>query len=129
MIIENPERLGLAQMHQLRGRVGRGSEQSFCVLLYKDPLSYTVTQRLSIMRQSSDGFVIAEHDLKMRGPGEVLGTRQAGLVRLKIADLLRDVGLLDAVKKASQQLVHHHPDLIDPLLKRWIGNSERFGQV
>ncbi|MGZ0788003.1 helicase-related protein, partial [Pseudomonas saponiphila] len=94
MIIENPERLGLAQLHQLRGRVGRGAIASHCVLLYKAPLSHTATQRLSVLRQSNDGFIIAQKDLEIRGPGEVLGTKQTGLAELKIADLVRDQALI-----------------------------------
>ncbi len=96
MVIENPERLGLAQLHQLRGRVGRGSVASHCVLLYKAPLSKTATKRLAVLRESNDGFVIAEKDLEIRGPGELLGTRQTGLAELKIADLIRD-GYLIAI--------------------------------
>ena len=90
MIIENPERLGLAQLHQLRGRVGRGSTQSYCVLLYQAPLSFMAQERLDVLRKTHDGFVIAERDLQLRGPGEVLGTKQTGLARLRIADLIRD---------------------------------------
>ena len=92
MIIENAERLGLAQLHQLRGRVGRGSAASSCVLLYQSPLSALARQRLETMRQTNDGFVIAEKDLELRGPGELLGTRQTGLAAFRVADLARDAG-------------------------------------
>ncbi len=94
MIIENPERLGLAQLHQLRGRVGRGAVASHCVLLYKSPLSKTAQKRLQVLRDSNDGFVIAQKDLEIRGPGELLGTRQTGNAEFKVADLLRDQAMI-----------------------------------
>lgn len=121
MIIENPERLGLAQLHQLRGRVGRGSVASYCVLLYQTPLSFQAEQRLKIMRDSCDGFYIAEEDLKLRGPGELLGTRQSGLMSFKVADLLRDQMLIDIVKKVGQQLVNDAPDNVEAIIQRWLG--------
>lgn len=129
MIIENPERLGLAQLHQLRGRVGRGSTESFCLLLYHPPLSRVAQERLAIMRETNDGFVIAEKDLEIRGPGEVLGTRQTGLLQFKVADLMRDSDLLPDVREATQQLVIKHKEYIEPLLNRWIANRQRYGQV
>ncbi len=129
MIIENPERLGLAQLHQLRGRVGRGRTESFCLLLYHAPLSRIAQERLSIMRETNDGFVIAEKDLEIRGPGEVLGTRQTGLLQFKVADLMRDSDLLPAVREATQEVVKNHKDSIDLLLERWVANRERYGQV
>lgn len=129
MIIENPERLGLAQLHQLRGRVGRGSTESFCLLLYHAPLSKIAQERLAIMRDTTDGFIIAEKDLEIRGPGEVLGTRQTGLLQFKVADLMRDSDLLSVVQEAAQQLVVNYPQAIEPLLDRWIANRERYGQV
>lgn len=129
MIIENPERLGLAQLHQLRGRVGRGSTESFCLLLYHPPLSRVAQERLTIMRETNDGFIIAEKDLEIRGPGEVLGTRQTGLLQFKVADLMRDSELLPAVREATQQLVIEHRECIEPLLNRWIANRQRYGQV
>lgn len=129
MIIENPERLGLSQLHQLRGRVGRGSAKSFCLLLYKNPLSFTSKQRIQVMRDHQDGFAIAEEDLKIRGPGELLGTRQTGLQMLKVADLQRDGDLLPQVREMAQQLWHHHPSTIEPLIQRWLGDSERFANV
>jgi ATP-dependent DNA helicase RecG len=129
MIIENPERLGLAQLHQLRGRVGRGSAASHCVLLYHAPLSALGRERLGIMRESTDGFVIAEKDLALRGPGEVLGTRQTGLVQFRIADLVRDADLLPDVQQAAQQLARSHPERVQPLLDRWIADGQHFAQV
>ncbi len=129
MIIENPERLGLAQLHQLRGRVGRGSAKSHCVLLYKSPLSFTSKQRLQVMRDSQDGFYIAEKDLEIRGPGELLGTRQTGLQMLRIADLQRDAGLLPQVQEMANDLWYQHPATVEPLIKRWLGNAERFANV
>ena len=129
MVIENAERLGLAQLHQLRGRIGRGDKQSACVLMYQPPLSQTVRQRLSILRESQDGFRVAEKDLELRGPGEVLGTRQTGLMRFRIADLLRDEHWLTAVKTAAETIVGEHPDAAHALVRRWIGAAGRFANV
>ncbi len=129
MIIENPERLGLAQLHQLRGRVGRGSRASHCVLLYSSPLSQQGQERLSAMRDSNDGFAIAEKDLALRGPGEVLGTRQTGDVAFKIANLERDGELLPAVKRCAQQLLQQHPQNCQPLIRRWLGFKDHYGVV
>jgi len=129
MIIENPERLGLSQLHQLRGRVGRGSAASHCVLLYGSPLSQHSRQRLRVMRESTDGFYIAEQDLQLRGPGEVLGTRQTGQMAFRIADLERDGDLLPAVKRAGQWLITHQPTLSQALLQRWLGGRERYLNV
>ena len=129
MIIENPERLGLAQLHQLRGRVGRGSAKSHCVLLYKSPLSFTSKQRLQVMRDSQDGFYIAEQDLEIRGPGELLGTRQTGLQMLRIADLQRDAALLPQVQEMANDLWYKHPASVQPLISRWLGDAERFANV
>jgi len=129
MIIENPERLGLAQLHQLRGRVGRGSAVSHCVLLYHPPLSQIGRERLGIMRETNDGFIIAEKDLELRGPGEMLGTRQAGLLQCKVADLMRDADLLPAVRDAAQALVARWPDHVSPLLDRWLRHGQQYGQV
>ena len=122
MVIENPERLGLAQLHQLRGRVGRGAKESHCVLLYGTPLSRQASERLKIMRQTSDGFVIAEKDLELRGPGEVLGTRQTGELQLRIADLQRDGHLLALVKNTADKLLQDHPQNVPLLINRWLGN-------
>jgi ATP-dependent DNA helicase RecG len=129
MIIENPERLGLAQLHQLRGRVGRGTAASHCVLLYHPPLSFIGRERLGIMRETNDGFVIAEKDLELRGPGEMLGTRQTGLLQFKVADLMRDAHLLPAVRDAAQQLLARWPAHVTPLLERWLRHGQQYGQV
>jgi len=129
MIIENPERLGLAQLHQLRGRVGRGSAASHCVLLYRPPLSQLGRERLAIMRETCDGFLIAEKDLELRGPGEMLGTRQTGLLQFKVADLMRDAELLPAVRDAAQTLLARWPQHVSPLLERWLRHGQEYGQV
>jgi len=129
IIIENPERLGLAQLHQLRGRVGRGNQQSHCVLLYQAPLGEVSKQRLGVMRASTDGFYIAEQDLLIRGPGELLGSRQTGLQQLTVADLERDGHLLPQVKTMAEQLVSKHPQYVDAIIKRWMGNAEQFAQA
>ncbi|GAA0826081.1 ATP-dependent DNA helicase RecG [Marinomonas arenicola] len=129
MIIENPERLGLAQLHQLRGRVGRGQTASHCVLLYKAPLGQQGKERLSTMRETSDGFKIAEKDLELRGPGELLGTRQTGQWEFKVADLQRDKALLDDVQKAATQLHQHYPERVSPLLARWLPNHSQYLNV
>ncbi len=123
MIIENAERLGLAQLHQLRGRVGRGSKQSHCVLLYQSPLSQTGKARLNIMRHTTDGFKIAEEDLKIRGPGEILGTKQTGGLQFRIADLKRDAEWIPVAKEWAAKMVAHHPDLVKGLQARWIGQK------
>jgi ATP-dependent DNA helicase RecG len=129
MVIENPERLGLAQLHQLRGRVGRGHAASHCVLLYHPPLSQVGRQRLGIMRETCDGFIIAEKDLELRGPGEVLGTRQTGLLQFKVADLMRDAELLPAIRDAAQALLERWPHCINPLLERWLRHGQQYGKV
>ncbi len=129
MIIENAERLGLAQLHQLRGRVGRGSTKSSCVLMYHPPLSKLARERLAVMRETNDGFVIARKDLEIRGPGEVLGTRQTGMLQLKIADLQRDQGLLPAVADGANRLLEQNPDRVAPLIQRWLGGKTRYGSV
>ena len=129
MIIENPERLGLSQLHQLRGRVGRGEGDSYCLLMYQAPLSDTARQRLGILRDSNDGFVIAEKDLELRGPGEVMGTRQTGAVHFKIADLARDADLLDNIQQTGEQIFTESPDAIQPLCDRWLGTSTDYAEV
>jgi ATP-dependent DNA helicase RecG len=126
MVIENAERLGLAQLHQLRGRVGRGAEASSCVLMFKPPLSMLARQRLEVMRQSTDGFLIAEKDLELRGPGELLGTRQTGLAGFRIADLARDAHLLPAIQRAADELLAQAPDLAARVVERWVGSAARF---
>ena len=129
MVIENAERMGLAQLHQLRGRVGRGSQESTCVLLYKPPLTEIARERLGVMRDTNDGFEVARRDLELRGPGELLGTRQTGLARMRVADLLRDADLLPRVLQAATSLLEGNDDVIAPLLSRWIGTGERFSRV
>jgi ATP-dependent DNA helicase RecG len=129
MIIENAERLGLSQLHQLRGRVGRGATQSHCVLLYSPPISANGSARLKTMRETNDGFVIAEKDLELRGPGELLGTRQTGDMQLQIADLQRDAHLLPQIKQAAELLIKQHPQSVDPLIDRWLGNNQQYSQA
>jgi ATP-dependent DNA helicase RecG len=129
MIIENAERLGLSQLHQLRGRVGRGSQSSHCVLLYSPPISGNGSARLKIMRETNDGFKIAEKDLELRGPGEVLGTRQTGDMQLHIADLQRDAHMLPQIKHLAENLLLNHPNLVDGLIARWLGQSEQYAQA
>ncbi len=129
MVIENAERLGLAQLHQLRGRVGRGSSQSHCILLYQSPLSRDSKIRLTVLRDSNDGFYIAEKDLELRGPGQVLGTNQAGLMSFKIADLQRDALLLEDVKTSSELLLKNHQDEVELLIRRWLSDREEYVNV
>lgn len=129
MIIENAERLGLAQLHQLRGRVGRGSTESHCVLMYHGPLSQQGKERLAVMRETSDGFEIARKDLELRGPGEVLGTRQTGLLQLRIADLQRDQSLLAEASLCADRLLQHWPRQAALLIRRWVGAATRYGEV
>jgi ATP-dependent DNA helicase RecG len=129
MIIENPERLGLAQLHQLRGRVGRGNRQSSCVLLFQPPLSAQARERLAVLRESNDGFEIARRDMELRGPGEVLGTRQTGEMQFHIADLLRDEVLLEAVEQAAGRLQAEAPTHVAPLIRRWLGAAADYGEV
>jgi len=129
MIIENAERLGLAQLHQLRGRVGRGTAESHCLLLYQQPLGEVSKLRLGIMRESNDGFYIAERDLEIRGPGEILGTRQTGLMAFRIADLVRDSHLQPKVKLWAEKIRAQQPALVDPLIRRWIAQAEQYASV
>ncbi|WNN44269.1 ATP-dependent DNA helicase RecG [Winslowiella toletana] len=126
MIIENPERLGLAQLHQLRGRVGRGAVASHCVLLYKAPLSKTAQKRLQVLRDSNDGFVIAQCDLEIRGPGEMLGTRQTGNAEFKVADLLRDQAMIPEVQRVARHIHQHYPQQAQALIERWLPETERY---
>lgn len=129
MIIENPERLGLSQLHQLRGRVGRGSQQSHCLLMYHSPLSNNAKQRLKVMRESSDGFVIAEKDLQLRGPGEMLGTKQTGSLEFRFADLLRDNSLLPQVQACASEIQKNMPQNIQPLIKRWVKQGGELSRI
>jgi len=124
MVIENPERLGLAQLHQLRGRVGRGHEMSYCVLLYQPPLSEMAQSRLAILRESQDGFVIAEADLSLRGPGEILGTKQTGSIQFRVADLARDQDWVHKIAKWEKVLIDLPEDYVDELIKRWLTSRE-----
>ncbi|MFT3906739.1 MAG: ATP-dependent DNA helicase RecG [Steroidobacteraceae bacterium] len=128
MVIENAERMGLAQLHQLRGRVGRGSHESSCVLLYRAPLSQLGRERLAALRDSNDGFEIARRDLQLRGPGELLGTRQTGLAQMRVAELVRDADLLDGVRAAAAQL-QPQPGIVRQLIGRWIGSGEQYARV
>ena len=129
MVIENAERLGLAQLHQLRGRVGRGSVASTCALLYQPPLSGLAKQRLETLRETNDGFVIAEKDLRLRGPGELLGTRQTGEMGFRVADIVRDASLMPAVQRVGAALLQGHPALAKRLTARWIGAAARFAEA
>ena len=129
MIIENSERLGLAQLHQLRGRVGRGEIQSCCVLMYHSPLGETAQKRLTVMRNTNDGFKIAKYDLELRGPGELLGTRQTGLQQLKVADLVRDRDLLGKVEQLGKLLIKKYPKRAQGLINRWVKHAERYADV
>ena len=129
MIVENAERLGLAQLHQLRGRVGRGAAASNCVLLYQSPLAQTAKQRLATMRETNDGFVIAEKDLELRGPGELLGTRQTGIAAFRVADLARDADLLPRVRELADELLADSPSTADRIIARWVGSAERYASA
>jgi ATP-dependent DNA helicase RecG len=128
MIIENSERLGLAQLHQLRGRVGRGATESHCVLMYHT-LSGKARDRLSTMRSTNDGFAIAQKDLELRGPGEVLGTRQTGEMQLRIADLVYHQHLLPEVQQAAELILEQYPTHAQPLVDRWLGSKTEYGAV
>jgi ATP-dependent DNA helicase RecG len=129
MVIENAERLGLAQLHQLRGRVGRGEHASSCLLMYRAPLSQMARARLGVMRDTNDGFEVARHDLELRGPGELLGTRQTGLAQMRVADLLRDADLLPRVQIAAESLLRDYSAHAEPLIRRWVGLAEQYGRV
>ena len=129
MVIENAERMGLAQLHQLRGRVGRGAVESTCVLLYRSPLSEIARERLAVMRATNDGFEISRRDLELRGPGELLGTKQTGLMQMRVADLMRDADLLPQVQETAELMLQQNEANIAPLLRRWTGTGERFGKV
>jgi ATP-dependent DNA helicase RecG len=129
MVIENAERLGLSQLHQLRGRVGRGAQQSHCVLLYRPPLGETAQSRLGVMRETNDGFVVARRDLELRGPGEVLGTRQTGEMQFRIADLLRDQDLVPQVQKLADHLLAEYPQVAPALVRRWVGQRVQYADV
>jgi len=129
MVIENSERLGLSQLHQLRGRVGRGAEASLCVLLYEGPLSETARARLGTLRETRDGFRIAEKDLELRGPGEVLGTRQTGAVGFRIAEPMRDAAMLPRVRECAESVLAADAAAVDRLIARWLADGERYGDA
>ena len=129
MVIENAERLGLSQLHQLRGRVGRGSEKSYCVLMYSTPLSQTAQRRLAVMRETNDGFRIAEEDLRLRGPGEWLGTRQTGELAFRIVDLMRDEALMEPAREMAEIMQRDYPQHIEPLIRRWLKGGENYADI
>jgi ATP-dependent DNA helicase RecG len=129
MVIEHAERMGLSQLHQLRGRVGRGAAKSTCILLYQNKLSETARARLKVIYESNDGFAIAQADLNLRGPGEYLGTRQSGVPMLKIADLNRDADLLNAAKNMADRLIKEHPSAVEKHLERWMGRADELVKV
>ncbi|HDR1028802.1 TPA: ATP-dependent DNA helicase RecG [Pasteurella multocida] len=129
MIIENAERLGLSQLHQLRGRVGRGTTASFCVLMYKPPLGKISQKRLQVLRDTQDGFVISEKDLEIRGPGEVLGTKQTGVAEFKVANLMRDRKMIPTVQYYARRLIVEQPEVATKLIQRWINQREIYTNV
>ena len=129
MVVENAERMGLSQLHQLRGRVGRGHDASHCILLYRPPLTDVAEARLRALRSTTDGFAIARKDLELRGPGEVLGTRQTGLMRLRVADIVRDADLLQEVIRISDELLTLCPQRVDPLIERWTRGGDEYAKV
>ncbi|MGH8716952.1 MAG: ATP-dependent DNA helicase RecG, partial [Burkholderiales bacterium] len=129
MVIENAERMGLSQMHQLRGRIGRGSEQSVCILMYKNPLSEAARARLKIVFETSDGFEIARQDLRLRGPGEFLGARQSGVPMLRFADINTDIDLLEAARNAAGRMLKEFPKSIELHLQRWLGGRKDYLRV
>ncbi|MCZ6501987.1 MAG: helicase-related protein, partial [Gammaproteobacteria bacterium] len=129
MVIENSERLGLAQLHQLRGRIGRGKAQSHCLLLYHPPLGETSKQRLNVLRESNDGFLIAEQDLKIRGPGELFGSRQSGSLQFKIADLVRDRHMLNDITRIAQKLLIDDRITARAITERWVTSPEEFSHA
>ena len=129
MIIENAERMGLSQLHQLRGRVGRGPKQSHCVLMYKPPLGGLARTRLAVLRDTNDGFIVAQRDLELRGPGELLGTRQTGLPEYRIANLVRDAQLLPQVQLAADLIDRCAPDNAAAIVRRWLGDAGQYGKI
>lgn len=129
MIIENAERMGLSQLHQLRGRVGRGASQSHCVLLYKPPLGRIAKERLAVLRDTNDGFIVAQRDLELRGPGELLGTRQTGLPDYRIANLVRDAELMPRVQMTAEAMRTASEKNAAAIVRRWLGDTRQYGKV
>ena len=129
MVIEHAERMGLSQLHQLRGRVGRGSRESACILLYQNPLTPTARERLKVIYENNDGFEVARHDLRVRGPGELLGARQSGVPMLRFADLSADVDLLEAARDAAEMLLREEPAAAHAHLARWLGGRSELLKV
>jgi len=129
MIIENAERMGLSQLHQLRGRVGRGAEQSHCVMLYRQPLGQLARGRLAVLRDTNDGFLVAQRDLELRGPGELLGTRQTGLPEYRIADLVRDAELMPRIQASAEIIQRDNPAAGRAIIRRWLGDAYQYGKV
>jgi ATP-dependent DNA helicase RecG len=129
MVIENSERLGLSQLHQLRGRVGRGKDESFCLLMYQSPLSRIARERLTILREISDGFLLAEKDLELRGAGDVLGTRQTGEMVFKVADLSLHQDLIDQVPAMAEMINKEAPEVIQPIIDRWLSTLVHYAEV
>ena len=129
MIIENAERFGLAQLHQLRGRVGRGNKQSYCILLHKDNLKEESKLRLEVLKNYTDGFRVAEEDLKIRGPGEILGSQQTGIVPLKYTNLIRDSRFLESTKKIAENLTQQKPKVAENLINRWLAGSIGYAEA
>jgi ATP-dependent DNA helicase RecG len=129
MVIEHAERMGLSQLHQLRGRVGRGTRSSTCILLYQNPLTPTARERLKIIYENHNGFEVARHDLRVRGPGEMLGARQSGVPMLRFADLSADIDILDAARAAAERLLRDQPDVAQAHLARWLGGKHELLKV
>ncbi|MDD2892282.1 MAG: ATP-dependent DNA helicase RecG, partial [Halothiobacillaceae bacterium] len=129
MVIDHAERMGLAQLHQLRGRVGRGAAESMCVLLFQQPLSELARERLRVIYENTDGFVIAQQDLQLRGPGELLGARQSGVAMLRFADISEDEALLDSAREIADELLRDHPEAARAHLQRWMANKHDFLHV
>ena len=129
MVIENAERLGLAQLHQLRGRVGRGAKQSYCLLLYQPPLGQIARFRLEAMRQTHDGFEIAKKDLALRGPGEILGTKQTGIMQFRVADLVRDQSWVERIHALPENWSEENQEIVNALITRWLGRQTQYGEA
>jgi ATP-dependent DNA helicase RecG len=129
MVIEHAERMGLSQLHQLRGRIGRGTEQSVCILMYQNPLGEAARARLKIVFETADGFEIARQDLRLRGPGEFLGARQSGAPMLRFADINTDIDLLEAARNAAARMLNEFPQAVELHLQRWLGDRQDYLRV